>query len=336
MSMSMSMPFSALTHRGQARRLRTLALHALQAYPLQIKTVRLIQHSYNAIFRVDTVDGEKFVIRVNVPNVRTRENILAEMTWLAALGRDTSLGIPVPRANRDGELVTTATAPGIPEPRHCAVFGWVPGNDLAHHISPAAYAQLGRLTAQLHHHAETFVPPPNFSLKKLDVVFPFDHGNFLEDGPVSPELITPERRKVFEEAANRVEGLLNRLYASPRAPFVLHADLHQWNVRVFRGALYALDFDDSMIGHPVQDVAITFYYIQTHPEYEVLKAAFRAGYETLRPWPVESDEQLAGLLAWRGLDLLNFVIHTDNPEIRLGLPTFVERMEARARKYLAL
>lgn len=329
-------PFSSLTHRGQAQRLRTLALNALQAYSLDIKNVRLIQHSYNAIFRVDTVDGEKYVIRVNVPQVRTRENILAEMTWLAALGRDTTLGLSVPRANRDGDLVTTATAPGVVEPRHCAVFGWVPGNDLAQHISPESYKQLGRITAQLHNHAETFVPPPDFSLKKLDVVFPFDHGNFLEQGAVLPELISPEQRKVFEAAAQRVEGLLNRLYASPRPPIVLHADLHQWNVRVHRDALFVLDFDDTMFGYPVQDVAITFYYIQTHPEYEALKAGFRAGYEALRAWPVESDEQLAGLLAWRGLDLLNFLLSSDNPENQEYLPKFLERAEGRLRKYLML
>ena len=90
-----------------------------------------------------------------------------------------------------------------------------------------------------------------------------------------------------------------------------------------------------MIGHPVQDVAITFYYIQMHPEYEALKAAFQAGYEVLRPWPVESQEQLAGLLAWRGLDLLNFVLYTDNPNIQQGLPSFIERTEERVRRYLA-
>jgi len=65
-----------------------------------------------------------------------------------------------------------------------------------------------------------------------------------------------------------------------------------------------------------------------------LKAAFQTGYEALRPWPVESQEQLAGLLAWRGLDLLNFVLYADNPGIRRGLPAFVERMEARVKNYL--
>jgi len=50
---------------------------------------------------------------------------------------------------------------------------------------------------------------------------------------------------------------------------------------------------------------------------------------------VESREQLAGLLIWRGLDLLNFVLYTDNPGVQEGLPTFVERTEGRARKFLA-
>jgi Ser/Thr protein kinase RdoA (MazF antagonist) len=114
----------------------------------------------------------------------------------------------------------------------------------------------------------------------------------------------------------------------------LHADLHQWNVRVHRGELSALDFDDTMIGHPVQDVAITFYYVQTHPEFAALRSAFQVGYENLRPWPVESEAQFETLLVWRALDLLNFVIYTDNPDIQQELPGFMERTEGRVRRFL--
>ncbi len=221
----MPQPFASLTHRGQVRRLRVLALNALQQYPLELRRVSLLQHSYNTIFRVDTVDGQKYVIRINLPNARSLAQIQSEMAWLAALGRDTALKIPVPLTSRAGELVTTATAPGIPEPRHCAVFSWVPGKDLVHDMRPENFRQVGVLTAQLHNHAETFVPPPGFYLRKMDNVFPFDHGNFLEKDTDPSGLITPERRTLFEAVAARVEGVLATLYASPNPPLVIHADL---------------------------------------------------------------------------------------------------------------
>ncbi|MCB9135788.1 MAG: phosphotransferase [Anaerolineales bacterium] len=330
----MPQPFSTLSHRGQVRRLRTLALRALAQYPLDLRRVRLIQYAYNAIFRVDTVDGQKYVIRINLPNARSLAQIQAEMAWLAALGRDTSLKVPIPLPNRDGELVTTANAPGIPEPRHCAVFSWVPGKDLVHDMRPENFRQVGVLTAQLHNHAETFVPPAGFFLRKMDNVFPFDHGNFLEHDSDPSGLVTPERRKMFETVAARVEQVLATLYASPRPPIVLHADLHAYNLRLHRGELAVLDFDDTSLGYPVQDIAITYYYIQARPEYVALKEAFQAGYESLRPWPEVSPKTIPTLMAWRELDLLNFLINSDNPENQDFLPKFLERAEGRLRKFL--
>ncbi len=335
-------PFATLTHRGQVRRLRVLALNALREYSLTLRRVRLIQHSYNTIFRVDTVEGQKYVIRINLPNARSLAQIKSEMAWLAALGRDTALKIPVPLANRNGDLVTTATAPGVAtpegvvEPRHCAVFSWVPGKDLVHDMRPENFRQVGALTAQLHTHAESFVPPPGFFLRKMDNVFPFDHGNFLEQESDPSGLIAPERRALFETVAARVEGVLATLYASPIPPLVLHADLHAYNIRVHRGQLAALDFDDCSIGYPVQDIAITFYYLQSHPEYPALRDAYQTGYESLRPWPVTSPDHIPTLIAWRELDLLNYLLFSDNPENQEYLPKFIERAERRLRKYLML
>lgn len=330
----MPQSFSSLTHSGQVRRLRALALNALQQYPLELRGVRLIQHAYNTIFRLDTVDGQKYVLRINLPNARTREQIQSEMIWLAALGRDTRLRIPIPLPNREGGLVTTATAPGVPEPRHCAVFSWVPGQDLDKDMRPEYYRQVGALTAQLHNHAETFAPPPGFFLRRMDNVFPFDHGNFLEQESAPSGLITPKRRALFETVAARVEQVLAALYASPRPPFIIHADLHQGNIRLHRGEMTALDFDDTSLGYPVQDIAITFYYIQSRPDTAAFKDAYQAGYESLRSWSVTSPDQIPTLLAWRELDLLNFLLSSDNPEMLEALPKFLERAEGRLQKYL--
>ena len=210
---------------------------------------------------------------------------------------------------------------------------WVPGQDLGREMRAEYYRQLGALTAQLHNHAEQFAPPPGFALRKMDIVFPFDHGNFLEKASDPLGLVTSERRILFESVAVRVKEVLDTLYASSHPPFVLHADLHQWNIRVHRGQVSALDFDDSMIGHPVQDIAITYYYIQAHPDYVALKDAYRTGYETLRPWPVADEAQLATLIAWRELDLLNFGLYTDNPQLQTRLPAFIERAEGRLHQF---
>ena len=50
-----------------------------------------------------------------------------ELEWLDAITRDTDLVVPKPIATREGELLTVATTPGVPEPRVCALFRWVKG-----------------------------------------------------------------------------------------------------------------------------------------------------------------------------------------------------------------
>ena len=174
-------PFADLTAAGQARRLRALAQAALSQYELPVTRLRLLTYHFNAIFRVDTRDGRKFVLRINIPGVRSIGQIRSEAQWLSALRSDTDLVVPEPVLNRGGELVTTASAPGVPEARHCVVFGWVAGRDLRHAINAENYRKLGEFTSRLHDHAETWSPPADFDLKLHDGIFLMGTENMFWD-----------------------------------------------------------------------------------------------------------------------------------------------------------
>ncbi len=322
--------FSQLTQEGQARRLRRLALAALQDYDLDLRRMSLLSNSFNAIYRIDTTGGEKYVLRVSLPGMRSLEEVRSEMTWLAALRRDTDLHVPLPFPTRKGDLVTTAEGEDVPAARHCTVFSWVPGKDLAQQISPVYYERLGVLAARLHNHAESYTPPEGFWLKTMDKVIPAGTPDFF--GEEYEHLFPPERRKVFERAFERVEEALGKLYARPANPHVLHADLHQGNVKVYRGKLYALDFDDTMIGYPVQDAAISFYYILHHPEYGDLREAYQRGYASERPWPEAYPGQIDAFVAGRAFLLVNFLVQ--DPRYQQMAPGFIERTEKDLRAYL--
>ncbi len=165
--------FSSLTRRGQALRLRRLARTALEYYDLPVVRVSLLSNDYNSAFRVDTRDGTPYFLRIGRPRPHGLEENQAETLWLAALHRDTDLRVPEPLPNRQGGLVTTAEAPGVPEPRNCVLFRWITGKDLAAKLSPEYMYQVGVLTTRLHDHALTFRPPQDFSIKTWDTVFYF-------------------------------------------------------------------------------------------------------------------------------------------------------------------
>jgi Ser/Thr protein kinase RdoA (MazF antagonist) len=326
--------FHDLTNRGRAMRLRRMALAALKRYELEVKRVRLVTNDMNGIFRVDTFSGQKYILRVSLPQGgHSLEEIRSEMMWLAALKRDTDLGVPEPLVTRRGELVTTVQVEGVPEPRHCVVFGWLPGPDLADRLTMENVHKMGGLAARLHRHAATFVPPEGFQIKTADKVCPFGDPVVLFDQAHS-ELVPPGRYELFQYAWNRVEDSLDRLYRDNPGLRVLHCDLHHWNVKVSRGKLYALDFEDLMWGYPVQDIAITFYYWQDREDFASLRAAFKRGYSSHSEWPEQVPGEIDWFIAGRGLDLANFVLQDPNPDWQREAPSFVERTERRLRALL--
>ena len=321
-------PFSSLTERGQALRLRQMALHALTQYALNVSRVRLITNDMNGIFRVDTMDGRKFVLRVTLPEGgHTLDHVSAEMDWLAGLSRETDLSVPEPLPAKNGDLVVEAAADGIPEPRLCAVFSWVPGKDLADDLSPDTMAKLGELMARLHQHASNYQPPQPLALLKFDRVFPFPEPVVLFEDAYA-ELFPPERRAIYEQAIAWAQESIDRLKASGEPMRTLHGDLHQWNIRISRGVLSPIDFEDLMLGWPVQDIATSLYYL-LGDSYAALRQAFQAGYTRITPWPERFPGEIDSFIAARGIGLANFVLNDPNPAWRIQAKEFIKRIEKR-------
>ena len=322
--------FYELTNRGRARRLRQMALSALQYYDLDIQRVSLLTNEFNGIFRVDTLNGKKYVLRISRSGEHKRVEILSEMMWLAALRRDTLLMVPEPLKARSGDYVTTVSIAGVPEPRHCVVFGWVPGKNLSEQLIPQNLNKTGVFAASLHSHGERFQPPAGFSINIYDQVFPFGDPVVLLDNTYAA-LFTDEQKSLIQRGIDRVQGVIDELHNHNYHAGVIHADLHQWNVRLYHGQIGAIDFEDLMWGYPLQDIAITFYYLQGREDYQELCQAFRDGYETQREWPEKYPGQLDILIAGRGLDLLNYVLGDKDPEWREQAPAFIHRNEVRLR-----
>jgi len=326
--------FYELTVRGQAQRLRGMVRAALEHYDLAVTRISLLSNVFNGIFRLDTADGGKVVLRINLPGMRTRDEIHSEMMWLDALRRDTpDIGVPKPLRTCDGELMVTVEHPAVPEPRHAVIFSWVPGRDLVRDMSEANFYGLGVLTARLHNHAEAWPPPDGFRLPVLNIVCPFGKPDVMFDEEYSA-LFPPGRREVYRAAVDHLDAAIKKLYTTRPGPFVLHADLHQLNIRVHRGKLFALDFDDSRIGYPVQDIGITFYHVQRSPNYAAIYEAFKQGYITERPWPEQYPREVETYIIWRTVHMANYVIQSSNLEWRASAPGYIERMEPKLRTFL--
>ncbi len=314
--------YNLLTLKGKARRLRKMAIKALQDFDLDVKAVRLVSNEQNSIFRVDTHDKQKFILRVCIPDAgHSLDHINSEMMFLNYLSQQTLLSTPIPIKTKLGKWVTTVATDDIPQPRHCVVFSWVNGVDLADRRSPATWEKFGALSATLHKLAENYTPPKDFDILTYDNVFPFNEDCVLFDD-ANKQHFSAEEFSVIQDAVNRVETEIRDLYREASGLRVTHGDLHQWNVRIARGKLSPIDFEDIMWAYPIQDIATTLYYNRFEENYDALFSSFKSGYSSITEFPEQYEGEVETHMLARRFNLLNYIFSAEELEIT-QFPNFI-------------
>lgn len=301
-------PINELTSMGKIKRFRSLVLKALEQYNLRVEWVKFLTIETNTMFQIRAVDGKKYVLRIYSNEETTLKENQAELFWLDALIRDTDLKVTEPIARRDGEYITIVGVPGVPEERRCVLFKWIPGRTLANYLSSENYYKFGQTLAKLHNHASTLKPlPASIQPKKWDKVFYYPDEPVVYDTPEYSHLFTPERIEIINKVIERADNVFARLFNDKDGQILIHGDLHYYNVHLYRGDLYVLDFEDINLGYPVQDVAVTLAYGREYDDYNEWKAAFKQGYRSVREWPIEDERTIDTLMAARLVMFINYV-----------------------------
>ena len=306
-------PYDQLTFRGKNLRLRKLCIKALEAYPIDVARVRYLTTESTTMFRVDATDGSKYVIRLYSELDSSLAENQTEMYWLTALARDTDLRVVEPVARKDGEYITFVSMDGIPNEKRCALYKWVPGVQLVEHVNPQTYHQFGGMVAQLHNHAETLQLNARIQPKRWDKVFYFPDEPIVYNQAEYAHLFTKQQLSTLEMTIDRVTPFLAGMYQDAN-PFVIHGDLHYWNVHISRGKLHIIDFEDMVLGFPIQDIAISFYYLRDRDDYTALTDAFLEGYARERKLLPFNERDLHLLWMARMANFINYVANVEDAE----------------------
>jgi len=198
----------------------------------------------------------------------------------------------------------------VPGGRHCLLTSWLPGPLLATALTEDNLSAMGALFARLHAHGAQWRPPDGFTERRMDREYARDEEDVLFG---CNEGFTPRTRDVLDRAWAAVCEAFERLYARPAGaagPQVIHNDLHHENIKLSRGRLRPFDFEDTIWGYPVQDIAMALQdlMMDVAPEaYDPLLDAFRQGYETLAPWPEQYATQIDTFRVGRMFWVANYV-----------------------------
>lgn len=309
-------PYNELTQPGRIRRLRQVVLTALEHYDLRIKWVKFLIIETNTMFKIQTEDGGKFVLRIYSNEETTLKENQAEMFWLEALKRDSDLKVTEPVARRDGGYITIVSVPGVPQENRCVLFKWIPGRPLVNYLNVENYFKFGQSLAKLHDHAYTLNPlPADIQPKKWDKVFYYPDELVVYDTPAYCHLFPPERIEIIKKVIEHANIVFARLFNNKDGQILIHGDLHYYNIHVYRGELYVMDFEDINLGYPVQDIAVSLSYGDEREDHAALKAAFKQGYCSVREWPDEDERTIKTLKAARLVMFINYVARIDpSPE----------------------
>lgn len=304
-----------------------IAGKALKLYPFEVKEVSLINNEYNATFEVESNDGQFFALRININSPRTSENLKAEVSWVNHLFNDGRVRVAKPIPSNQGELFASVQDIRSSRDLYCVLYSWLPGSELEDEPELVQIRALGAAMAQMHVVAGDFQLPADSNLPSLDHVMWWTEDFLLSEKSVLDQASKDLVRQTLQVIDNHVKTL----YVGA-TPIVIHADLHGGNVLWDVNSLSVLDFDDSGIGLPVQDLATAIYYLDTPEQDEAL----REGYSSVAPLPEMSERDLEVFLIQRRVILLNYLYETTNEEHRAMIPEYLEESLRRMVKFLQI
>ena len=290
-----------LSDAGKLRRLRALAIAALTHYDLKSPKIAYAGFSTNLLYRVTSASGERFMLRLAAPGWRTFEDLLSEALWLDALDRETDILVPRIIPARSGEFVLPLRGPDVPVTWNTSLMTWVPGRLLGHYLTERNLEKMGELFAALHQHGAAWTPPAGFTTRRFEHWLSRGEENLITGDGRSAATLSPDSRTLLERMHQHVEAAYAALDRSDLR--VIHCDLWHDNIKLYRGALYPFDFEDTVWGFRAHDIAMAMLdLLETTGEirYAHLLAAFRRGYERLLAWPDARTEPFQiGRLLWK-------------------------------------
>ncbi len=292
--------FKELSFAGKLRRLHGLARAALAQYDLEDPQMEYFAFETNLLYKVKARSGEQFMLRMASPGWRTFEDLRAEALWLEALRRDTS--IPAPRivAARSGEYVLKMESQDVARTWNASLMSWVPGRLLGKSLTETNIEKMGKLFADLHAHGKAWKPPEGFTTRRFEHWLSRGEENLIV-GEAGAQRLPGPLSELIERTHQRVETAYASLDRDDLR--VIHCDLWHDNIKVHKGVLYPIDFEDTVWGFRAHDIAMAMLdLLETVGEdrYEVLLRAFRRGYTAELAWPEDPLEVFqVGRLLWK-------------------------------------
>jgi Ser/Thr protein kinase RdoA (MazF antagonist) len=321
----MGAEFFEIPAEEQQRSLTSFAQELLNNYGISNAQVSCINFEFNATFSVETESGAKYALRININSTRTVENMKGEIQWVCHLNRISGINTPKPIATLSDDYIVSGDHLDSGQKMYAVLYSWLDGEEIGDQPTMEQLHEVGKAIAVLHQESADFTLSPDAKLPTFNDFFWGTEDFLFSD----KSTLSVNDRSLIQEAHDLIMAFTHDLYETSPV-YIIHADFHGWNLMWNEDQLSIFDFDDCGFGIEAQDLAVALYYLDT-PEQD---QALLAGYKSVKPLPVYSENAMKALLLQRRLLLLNYLFETKNQEHKEMLPAYLEKSLERVSTFL--
>jgi Ser/Thr protein kinase RdoA (MazF antagonist) len=312
------------SHEEQLQYLHELAMTAVKNYDLPpYVSIKLINLSENATYKVEAPDGRKWALRVHREGYHSKAAITSELAWLMDLRQSGVVIAPVPIKGEYGELIHVVGHPKLPSPRHVVLFEWEEGVEpgIGQNLAEP-FEILGEVTARMHVHAQQWQRPAWFERHGWDFETSLGeekpHWGRWRDGMG----VDAAKAKLFGRTVDMIGQRLKVYGKGPDRFGLIHCDLRLANLLIDGKTVKVIDFDDCGFGWFMYDAATPVSFYEHEPQVPELIESWKKGYRKVRVLPKVDEDEIGTFIMLRRLLLVAWIGSHAETELAqsMGLP----------------
>lgn len=306
-------PYKDLTPIGKKRRLKRFASYALTFYNIKVAKLDFLAEETNIFYKVVDEDGTKYALKIFQEESSTIEDNLAEVFLINTVRDNTDITVPSVIASKDNQFVLALETKYFDIPKRIAVYTWIDGRDLDGMETDERFYRLGQITANLHNATKGAVLPKGITPKKWDKVFYYRGEVPVYKQQQYQKFINDDYHSVMDFIIPYLDSKLAEYYIDA-TPQLIHADLNPWNIKLHKGDMQIIDFEEAMYGLPLHDFGIMLFYYRYDEnfDYENVKKHYFAGYKSINELPEFTEFDIDLLITARIVNFLNYILLVDD------------------------